>query len=488
MSDHTPGSAHPLPDRVPLGLWIGGHQVAAASGKTFAVHDPATGAELARVADAGPEDALEALRLAHDARGTLASTTPRERSDLLRRMYELTLDRAGDLARVITLEMGKPLDEALGEVRYAASYLRWFAEEAVRVGGRYSQAPGGRGRILVTRAPVGVCLAVTPWNFPLAMATRKIAPALAAGCPIIAKPASATPLTMLLFGRVMADAGTPAGVTSVLPSSSASALTTPLLADPRLRKLTFTGSTAVGKKLIEASAPRLLRTSMELGGNAPFLVFADADLDAALDGAMIAKTRNGGEACTAANRFLVEESVAAEFSERLAARMDALRIGHGLEDGVEIGPLISDDQVRTAEDLVADAVGRGARLLCGGSRPDLPGHFYRPTVLVDVPADARILREEVFAPVAPVVTFTDEDQAIAMANDTEYGLVAYAYTRDLDRALRLSERLESGMVGINRGVVSDPAAPFGGIKESGHGREGGSEGIEEYLDVKYVAL
>ncbi|WP_299557564.1 NAD-dependent succinate-semialdehyde dehydrogenase [uncultured Mycolicibacterium sp.] len=477
-----------LPAGVPTGLWLGGTRTAAATGATFPVRDPATDEVLAEVADAGAADGLHALELAVAAQADWAATPARQRGEILRRAFELVHERADDFARVITLEMGKTLAEARGEVNYGAEFLRWFAEEAVRINGRTAAAPAGTGRILVTKEPVGPVLAITPWNFPLAMATRKIGPALAAGCPIIVKPAAETPLTMLLLGQVFADAGLPAGVLSILPTSSAAALTEPLIADPRIRKITFTGSTGVGKLLVRASAERLQRTSMELGGNAPFLVFADADVDAAVEGALAAKMRNGGEACTAANRFYVEAAVAEEFTAKFTDRIAALRTGHGLDEGTDLGPLITRRQRDIVHGLVTDAVLKGARVRTGGQLPDGPGNFYPPTVLDRVPADARLLREEIFGPVAPIVVVGSEDEAVAAANDTEYGLAAYFYTRDLDRAMRVATALKAGMVGVNRGIISDPAAPFGGVKESGFGREGGVEGIDEYLDTKYIAL
>jgi len=384
--------------------------------------------------------------------------------------------------------MGKPLAESQGEVNYGGEFLRWFAEEAVRINGRYTQSPTGTGRILVTKQPVGPTLAITPWNFPLAMGTRKIGPALAAGCTMIVKPAAETPLTMLLLGQVFADAGLPAGVLSILPTTDAAGLTGPLLADPRLRKLTFTGSTGVGRKLLAQSADRVLRTSMELGGNAPFVVFDDADLDAAVDGAMAAKMRNMGEACTAANRIHVDNAVRAEFTEKLAARMAALATGPGDQAGSQVGPLITAKQRATVDELVQDAVNKGATVATGGKPVEGEGFFYPPTVLADVSTDARLLREEIFGPVAAIIGFDGEQAGIDAANDTEYGLAAYVYTQGLDRALRVAEAVEAGMVGVNRGVISDVAAPFGGIKESGIGREAGSEGIEEYLETKYIAL
>ncbi|MGV9743718.1 NAD-dependent succinate-semialdehyde dehydrogenase [Rhodococcus zopfii] len=429
---------HALPVGVPTGMWLGGKQIEPEDRARFPVLDPATGEILAEVVDAEAADGLQALDLAVAAQDDWAATAPRVRSEILRTAFDLVVERAETFARVISMEMGKPLPEARGEVSYGAEFLRWFAEEAVRIGGRTTSSPSGSGRILVTKEPVGPVLAITPWNFPLAMATRKIGPALAAGCPIIVKPAAETPLTMLLLGRVFAD--------------------------------------------------NLQRTSMELGGNAPFLVFADADLDAAVDGAMAAKMRNGGEACTAANRFLVAREIADEFTDRLTTRMSALRCGHGLDAGTDVGPLITDRQRASVDRLVTDAVGRGARLRTGGKIPDGPGSFYPPTVLDRVPADAPILREEIFGPEATVTTFDDEDEAITSANATESGLAAYLFTRDLDRAIRVSSALNAGMVGVNRGVVSDVAAPFGGVKSSGLGREGAVEGIEEYLDVKYIAL
>ncbi|PND49386.1 NAD-dependent succinate-semialdehyde dehydrogenase [Rhodococcus sp. ENV425] len=479
---------HTLPAGVPTRLWLGGKLTDSSTGATFPVEDPATGAVLADVADASADDGLRALDLAVAAQAEWAATAPRVRGEILRTAFELVHARADDFARVITLEMGKTVAEARGEVNYGAEFLRWFAEEAVRIGGRTATAPAGSGRILVTKEPVGPVLAITPWNFPLAMATRKIGPALAAGCPILVKPAAETPLTMLLLGQVFADAGLPAGVLSILPATDAAALTGPLLTDARLRKITFTGSTGVGKLLVRQSADRLLRTSMELGGNAPFLVFDDADVDAAVDGAMAAKMRNGGEACTAANRFHVARSVAREFTDKLTARIAALRTGHGLDDGTDLGPLITARQRATVEALVRDAVERGARVRTGGQIPAGPGTFYPPTVLDEVPADARLLREEIFGPVAAITVFDTEDEAIAAANATEYGLAAYFYTRDLDRAMRVASALKTGMVGVNRGIISDVAAPFGGVKESGFGREGAAEGIEEYLDTKYIAL
>lgn len=473
---------------VPTELLLGGHEKPAASARRFAVYNPATEEILLETSDAGPDDAAHAMDIAAATQPDWAATPPRQRAEILRRAYELVERYRDRFALLITLEMGKPLAESHAEVSYGAEFLRWFSEEAVRINGRYSGAPSGTGRILVTKQPVGPTLAITPWNFPLAMGTRKVAAAVAAGCTAIVKPAPDTPLTMLLFGAVMAEAGLPEGVLSVLPTSDAAALAAPLLADPRLRKLTFTGSTAVGKSLLAQAADRVLRTSMELGGNAPFVVFADADVDAAVEGALAAKMRNGGEACTAANRIHVDNAVLAEFTEKLNARMAKLTVGDGTRSGVDVGPLINERQRSRVGELVDDAVGKGAALLLGGRPGPGRGYFYPPTVLAEIPSGARLLTEEVFGPVAAIAGFDGEDDGVAAANATEYGLAAYIYTRDLDRALRVAEQVESGMVGVNRGIISDPAAPFGGIKESGLGREGGGEGIEEYLETKYIAL
>jgi succinate-semialdehyde dehydrogenase/glutarate-semialdehyde dehydrogenase len=475
-------------ERVPTQLHIGGQWRAASGGGTLAVEDPSTGESLIEVADATPEDALAALGAAADAQASWAATAPRERGEILRRAHELLLERVDELALVMTLEMGKALSESRAEISYAAEFLRWFSEEAVRIHGRYMTNTTGAGRILTMRQPVGPCVFVTPWNFPTAMGTRKIAPAIAAGCTMVVKPAQQTPLSMLALARVLEDAGLPPGVLNVITAHRSGAVIEPLLRDPRTRKLSFTGSTEVGRTLIAQSAEQVLRVSMELGGNAPFILFEDADLDAAVEGALVAKLRNVGEACTAANRFHVHESIADEFAQRMAQRMTALKIGRGTEPDVDIGPLIDDRQRGIVADLVEDALGKGAKLLTGGER--LPGHgyYFAPTVLAEVPDSARILREEVFGPVAPVSAFSTEEQAINAANATEYGLVAYVYTRDLARTLRVSEAIEAGMVGVNQGIVSNPAAPFGGVKQSGFGREGGFEGIGEYLETKYVAL
>ena len=473
-------------------LLIGGQWRDAEGGGTFAVDDPSTGSTLVEIADASVADGGAALDAAVSAQAAWAATAPRDRGEILRRAFEAINDHADDLALLMTLEMGKPISEAKAEIAYGGEFFRWFAEEAVRISGRYSMAPNGATRLLTLKQPVGPCLMITPWNFPLAMGTRKIGPAIAAGCTMVVKPAGQTPLTMLRLADLLIEAGVPDGVLNVVTTSRTGEVMEPLIRDPRLRKLTFTGSTPVGRRLVEQSAEGLLRVSMELGGNAPFLVFDDADLDRAVDGAMLAKMRNVGEACTAANRFIVHESVADEFSRRLAARMEALTVGRGTEDGVDVGPLIDRTQRDKVAALVDDAVAKGAEVLCGGQTPgpDLFGNdtFYPPTVLTGVPDDAELATEEIFGPVAPIFTFTDEDEALRMANATEYGLVAYAFTQDAGRMIRVYEGLETGMVGINQGIVSNPAAPFGGVKASGFGREGGAEGIEEYLETKYVGI
>jgi succinate-semialdehyde dehydrogenase/glutarate-semialdehyde dehydrogenase len=452
------------------------------------VHDPSNGNVLCEVADASPEDGFAALDAAVAAQADWAATAPRERGEILRRAYEKLIERSDELALLMTLEMGKPLAESKGEITYAAEFFRWFAEEAVRIDGDYAVAPNGTGRFLVMRQPVGPALLITPWNFPMAMGTRKIGPAVAAGCTMVIKPAAQTPLSMLALGGILDEAGLPPGVLNVLTTSNSGGVMEPLIRDGRARKLSFTGSTAVGRKLLEQCADKILRTSMELGGNAPFVVFEDADFDAAIEGAMQAKMRNIGEACTAANRLYVQRGLVEQFSQALTERMSSLPIGRGTEDGVVVGPLIDEAAVKKVTELVKDAVDKGARVLTGGSPVDGPGNFYPPTVLVDVPPEAKLAREEIFGPVAPIYTFDTEDDAVAAANDTEFGLVSYLYTSDVKRALRVSERLESGMVGLNQGIVSNPAAPFGGIKQSGLGREGGKVGIEEFLEIKYVAV
>jgi succinate-semialdehyde dehydrogenase / glutarate-semialdehyde dehydrogenase len=473
---------------IPTELYIGGEWRPAAAGATFAVEDPSTGESLVEVADATAEDALAALGAAAERQAEWAAHPPRERGEILRRAYEALTARGEELALLMTLEMGKALAESRGEIAYAAEFFRWFSEEAVRIHGRYMTNTTGRGRILTMRQPVGPCVFVTPWNFPTAMGTRKIAPALAAGCTVVVKPAQQTPLSMLALAQILERAGLPGGVLNVITSRRSGEVIEPLLKDARTRKLSFTGSTEVGRSLIEQSASQILRVSMELGGNAPFLVFADADLDAAVQGAVLAKMRNVGEACTAANRFHVHESVAQEFARRLAERLGAMKVGRGTEPDTDVGPLIDAKQREKVAELVGDAVDRGASVLLGGRALDGPGYFYAPTVLAGVPEDARALGEEIFGPVAPIATFTSEEQALAAANRTEYGLVAYLYTRDLACAFRMAEGIETGMVGLNQGLVSNPAAPFGGVKQSGYGREGGFEGIGEYLETKYVAM
>jgi len=478
-------------DWVPTNLLIGGEWRAASGGSTLAVEDPATAEPLIQVADAQEQDALDALTAAADAQAQWGSHAPRERGEILRRAYEAIVEKADDLALLMTLEMGKSVAESRAEITYAAEFFRWFSEEAVRIHGRYMVNTTGKGRILTMRQPVGPCVFVTPWNFPTAMGTRKIAPAIAAGCTMVVKPAKQTPLSMFALARILQEAGLPDGVLNVISAKSAGSVIGPLLKDPRTRKLSFTGSTEVGRSLIEQSAQQVLRVSMELGGNAPFLVFGDADLDAAVEGAMLAKMRNVGEACTAANRFHIHESLAEEFARRLAERMGALKLGRGTDPDVDVGPLIDEDQRCKVTELVGDAVQRGAHVLTGGapvSNPTHPGYFFEPTVITDVPDDARLLDEEIFGPVAPIATFSSDEQALEAANRTQYGLVAYVYTRDLARAFRVCEGLETGMVGLNQGVVSNAAAPFGGVKQSGFGREGGFEGIGEYLETKYVAM
>jgi succinate-semialdehyde dehydrogenase/glutarate-semialdehyde dehydrogenase len=473
---------------VPTDLFLGGKWVPASSGGRFDVYDPSTGEVIAGVADGTVADGIAAVDAADAAAADWAATAPRQRAEILRRAFDLMTARAGQLARLISLENGKALTDAAAEVAYAAEFFRWYSEEAVRAEGTVLTAPSGANRILVLRQPVGIAVLVTPWNFPAAMATRKIGPALAAGCTCILKPASDTPLTALAMAAILAEAGVPDGVVNVLPSRSSGKVVSAMLHDPRVRKVSFTGSTEVGRVLLAEAADQVVNASMELGGNAPFLVFADADLDAALDGAMVAKMRNAGEACTAANRFYVEASVAPEFSRRLAERMAALRVGPGTDEQTQVGPLVNEDAVVKVDELVTAAVTAGAAALTGGTRPGGTGWYYPPTVLSDVPPASAILREEIFGPVAPIVTFTDEAEAVRLANDTEFGLVAYLYTGDLARGLRVSEALEAGMVGLNRGLVSDPAAPFGGVKQSGIGREGGHEGMLDYLESKYIAV
>ena len=469
-------------------LYIDGKAVPASDEGRFDVLDPATGTVITTVADGTVDDAIAAVDAAEQAAAAWAATSPRERSEVLRRAFELMTAQSEELARLVTLENGKALPDARGEVAYAAEFFRWYAEEAVRASGELVTAPSGANKILVLQQPVGICVLVTPWNFPAAMATRKIGPALAAGCTMVLKPASDTPLTALAMAKILEDAGVPAGVVNVLPARRSGAVVSAMLHDPRVRKLSFTGSTEVGRVLLKEAADQVINCSMELGGNAPFLVFADADLDAAVDGAMVAKMRNAGEACTAANRFYVEASIADEFGRRLAERMSALRVGPGSAEDTQVGPLVNEDSAAKVDELVRGAVDAGASAVVGGRRPEREGYYYEPTVLLNVEPGSAILTEEIFGPVAPIVTFQDEDEAVALANDTEYGLVSYLYTGDLARGLRLSERLDSGMVGLNRGLVSDPAAPFGGTKQSGIGREGGHDGMLDYLESKYVAV
>ena len=471
---------------VPTGLFVGGRW--RTTQRTMPVHDPATGRVLCEVADASPEEALAALDAAAAAQASWAVTPPRERSEILTRAFDLITEDTERLALIMTLEMGKPLAEARGEVTYAAEFFRWFAEEAVRIDGGYLPAPGGGSRFLVTRQPVGPSILITPWNFPMAMGTRKIGPAIAAGCTSVIKPAAQTPLSTLALVDILVRAGLPDGVVNVVTTSRSDDVMTPLILDPRSRKLSFTGSTPVGKHLLGLAARTVMRTSMELGGNAPFLVFDDADLDAAVEGALLAKMRNIGQACTAANRFLVQRSVAGAFAERLTERMGTLPMGRGTEEGVVVGPLITDDAVDKVRELVSDAVGRGATVRLGGTPVDGPGSFYPATVLTDVPRDAELSSTEIFGPVAAITEFDTEEEAVALANDTPFGLVSYVYTESLARGIRVSEALETGMVGLNQGIVSNPAAPFGGIKESGIGREGGFCGIDEFLETKYVGI
>jgi succinate-semialdehyde dehydrogenase / glutarate-semialdehyde dehydrogenase len=471
---------------IPHQLFIGGQWVDATGGKTFDVSDPATGKTIASIADGSVQDGVAALDAAVAAQDSWAATAPRVRAEILRKAFDLLQDRKENAALIMTLEMGKPLAESRGEVAYGGEFLRWFSEEAVRISGRYGVNPEGTGRMIVTQRPVGPCYLITPWNFPLAMATRKIGPALAAGCTVVIKPAGLTPLTTLFLAELLRQAGLPDGVLNVITTRATGPVSDAILEDPRLRKLSFTGSTPIGVALLKKAADNVLKTSMELGGNAPFLVFEDADLDAAVEGALAAKFRNVGQACTAANRFLVHESVADEFGRRMAARVAAFSVGRGTEPGVTIGPLIDDKAVAKVGQLVDDAIRHGASLLAGGHAIDGAGSFYEPTVLGGVPVDADIFREEIFGPVASIVPFTDEADAVAKANSTEYGLVSYAYTRDLARGQRLIDSLDTGMMGLNVGVVSNAAAPFGGVKQSGLGREGGPEGIHEYLETKYV--
>ncbi len=487
MTTITASQEQQVVDQVPKQLYIAGEWRDGAKG-TLSVEDPSTEEPLCDVADASVDDAKAALDAAVDAGPEFAAMAPRERGEILRRAFEMITERKDELALLMTLEMGKTIKESLGEIAYAAEFFRWFSEEAVRIDGRYAVASNGAGRILTMKQPVGPCLMITPWNFPLAMGTRKIGPAVAAGCTMVVKPAQQTPLSMLALAKILEEAGLPGGVLNLITASSSGETMSPLIADQRLRKMSFTGSTEVGRRLMAQASDTLLRLSMELGGNAPFIVFEDADIDAAVAGAMLAKMRNMGEACTSANRFHVAGAVADQFASKLAEKMGALTLGRGVDEGTDVGPLIDDSQRGKVSDLVEDAIGRGATAVVGGHKRDGAGYFYQPTVLTDIPDDAELLQEEIFGPVAPVKGFTDEDEAIAAANNTEYGLVAYVFTNDLKRALRVCERLETGMIGLNQGIVSNAQAPFGGVKQSGFGREGGYEGIEEYLETKYVAV
>ncbi|HEX2087113.1 MAG TPA: NAD-dependent succinate-semialdehyde dehydrogenase [Solirubrobacteraceae bacterium] len=488
MAGTATSSEQQIVDSVPKGLYIGGEWRDAAEGGTLGVEDPATGEVIAEVADAQVDDAKAALDAAARAQAEWADTPTRERGEILRRAYDLMVERVDDLATLMTLEMGKPVAESKAEVLYAADFLHWFAGEATRIEGSYKPAEKGGFRVITMRQPVGPCIFITPWNFPMAMGTRKLGPQIAAGCTSVIKPAKQTPLSMLALAQILEEAGLPGGVVNVITAKASGSVMEPLIKDPRARKLSFTGSTEVGKKLIEQSADQVLRVSMELGGNAPFLVFDDADVDDVVEGAMVAKMRNIGEACTAANRFHVHERVADEFAEKLARKMGELKVGRGTDPDVKVGPLIDDDQRAKVAELVEDATGHGADVLTGGEAIEGAGYFYKPTVLAGVGDGARLLKEEIFGPVAPVKAFSDEEEAIAAANDTEYGLVAYVYTSNLKRAFRVVEKLDTGMVGLNQGLVSNAGAPFGGVKQSGFGREGGREGIEEYLETKYVAM
>ena len=479
--------AQSIIDKVNTGLFIDGQWRDAETGDTIDVINPATGKVIAKVADGSEKDAQDAIEAAGRAQKSWAATPPRERGEILRRAFELLMERQDEIGAVMTAEMGKSLTEAKGEVAYGAEFFRWFSEEAVRVGGDYMKSTDGKNRLMISKEPVGPCILVTPWNFPLAMGTRKIGPALAAGCTVVLKPAQLTPLTSFMLTEVLIEAGVPAGVVNVVTSSSARRVVTPWMESGIARKISFTGSTDVGKNLLKQAADNVLKTSMELGGNAPFIVCEDADLDKAVDGAMQAKMRNIGEACTSANRLIIHSSVADEFAKRMAERMSTLKVGNGLEEGVDIGPLVEEKALDKVAELVDEAVSAGATVVTGGKRIEGDGFFYEPTVLTNIPAGVAINHEEIFGPVAPIYTFDSEDEAIEMANATEFGLSSYLYTENLEKALRLSEQIEAGMVGLNTGLVSNPAAPFGGVKESGLGREGSQFGIDEYLEIKYVA-
>ncbi|HEY3572455.1 MAG TPA: NAD-dependent succinate-semialdehyde dehydrogenase [Arthrobacter sp.] len=476
------------PSTLHTDLFIGGAWQKASNGATFPVENPATNEIIAQVADGDAEDAVRAIEAAGRAQAEWAKSTPRERADILRRAYELVIASTDRLAAIMTAEMGKPLAEAKGEVAYGAEMLRWFSEEAVRIGGDHTTSVDGNTRILITKEPVGPCVLVTPWNFPLAMGARKIAPAVAAGCTMVFKPAELTPLTSLALADIFRQAGLPDGVLNVVTTSTAATVVEHWTSSGIARKISFTGSTGVGKILLRQAAENVMRSSMELGGNAPFIVLADADIEKAVDGAMKAKMRNMGEACTAANRFFVHRSVIEEFSEKFAKRMSELQVGNGALDGTDVGPLIEQKGLDKVESLVTDAIAKGARILTGGSRPEGPGYFFTPTVLTDVTTDAELMSTEIFGPVAAITPFDSEDEVLRLANDTEWGLVGYVFTENMDKALRFSAELEVGMVGLNTGLVSNPIAPFGGIKQSGLGREGGKVGIEEFLEYKYTAI
>lgn len=490
IAQKTPHPDHQLPDidAASRGLYIDGAWRPSHSGQVIDIVDPSTGNRLASVPDATIEDARLSIESAAAAAPSWRATPPRRRSEILRRCFELMIERSEMLATLISMENGKALRDARGEVAYAAEFFRWNSEEAVRITGEYGIAPAGTNRIIVDYQPIGICLLITPWNFPAAMATRKIAPALAAGCTVILKPASETPLTAFALAAIYEEAGIPPGVVNVITTTTPGPITAEILADPRVRKLSFTGSTGVGRLLLAEAAKHVISCSMELGGNAPFVVFDDADLEAALDGAMIAKMRNAGEACTAANRLYVQTGIYEAFAEGLRKRMAALKVGAGVDGHTECGPMITRKAVEKIGRLVEDSKAKGARALCGGETPGGAGFFYPPTVLVDVPVDSEMAHEEIFGPVAPLYRFDTEEEAVSRANDTEYGLAAYVYTRDLARGLRVSTQLEAGMIALNRGLVSDPAAPFGGVKQSGLGREGGQHhGVAEFMEAKYIA-
>jgi succinate-semialdehyde dehydrogenase / glutarate-semialdehyde dehydrogenase len=475
-------------ESIPTKLYIGGEWVDGSEGEMIAVEDPSTEETLVEVASGNKDDAFKALEAAVAAQKEFAAMPPKERGEILRRAYEAMTERADDLALLMTLEMGKPVEESKAEITYAADFFYWYAGEAERITGHYGMSYNGKGRVMVMQQPVGPSILITPWNFPMAMGTRKIGPAIAAGCTMVWKPAKQTPLCALALTQILEEAGLPKGVLNLLLAKSSGETMEPLIKDGRARKLSFTGSTEVGRTLIAQAADQVLKVSMELGGNAPFLIFEDADIDAAVEGALLAKMRNIGEACTSANRFHVADAVAEQFAEKLAQKMGALKLGRGTEADVKVGPLIDESQQQKVKELVDDAVSKGAQTVVGGSIPDGRGYFYEPTVLSNISDDARVLKEEIFGPVAPVKGFMDEEEAVAAANDTEYGLVAYVFTRDLKRALRVCEGLETGMIGLNQGMVSNVGAPFGGVKQSGLGREGGHWGIEEFLETKYVAI